>query len=275
MKGRCDTLGAMARERSCTLLGLWLAAGCGPTVTLDDPVMTSAEGSTSMSDGQTETGADETGAAPEVCVPSPVAGDDPLGDETECAAFFPSLEEGVPQLEVEIVNAADEAILVSNRTFGCGSPTRYFDASGTAGGRSLASISNFCSLDWPTCLLWSDEELGCTLCQPLHPDLFIVPGGSRTVTWDAVALATGVLPAVCQSQGGREPVECVVATPFGSGTYELSARAATVFDCLGDCACEADEDGACASELPTAREFDRMATATWDGACDRVVLTFE
>ncbi len=120
--------------------------------------------------------------------------------------------------------------------------------------------------------LVTDDSPACSLCETIHPPIYIEPGGRFVSSWTSVVALEVEFPAACTSAGSA--VQCWAPSALPPGTYQLRAVAGLASDCASaDCSCEVDEDRSCvAADSPTAADLE--ATLEWSTECDRIALTF-
>jgi hypothetical protein len=252
-----------------------LLVACGPTLTESETMgQDTAAGGTTMAVGE-ETEAPYEPLPPH-CEPIPEDGIDPFAAERPCEAYDGRDTTEIPQIEVRIINRMDVPIVVRDHTVGCGQPARSFAVEGTIGGRPVHAVTNFCPVEWNFCGDWTGETSACHLCLTVHPPIRIEPGGASLEIWNAWVLGEVVLPAQCNEFRESEEV-CNAPMPVEPGRYALRAEAIDVHACEGKCTCEPDERGSC--RLPGAGLFSDeaslIATATYDGKCERIDIIFE
>lgn len=205
----------------------------------------------------------------------------PAVDRPEaCVSYLgdPPLEQPPVEVEVELVNARDEAILLLDQGEGCDHDPRWFLLEGSYQGREVWLSPTNSACEWPACANFSDAPPSCPDCGTTYSPIYIAPGGRWRTTWTAVALIDVELPASCSVDGTQ--VSCWAPTPLPPGDYQLRAVAAPASDCMAeDCGCEVDEHGSCPSpELPSP-DFPSSpsleASVTWTASCDAIELRFE
>ncbi|MCX4243848.1 hypothetical protein [Paraliomyxa miuraensis] len=264
--------------RWCGPVLLVLALGCGPSVTLESDGSGTGDGGTMTSDP--DDGADTTDGIPSppplACEPQPSRGMDPITADTPCETYFSGPGNELREITVRIVNATADPIVVRNHLVGAAF-WRFFEVTGTLGGREVSAYDEACPDFWePTaCMSFGPEPPACTLeGRPPSPSLRIEPGGWSEQPWLAWVTAGARLPGACIGDGA-DPQECQVAVTAGPGTYEVIADALPTDECPTACACMPDEHGAC--EVVEGEERPRStlsARAAWDGLCGEVEITF-
>ena len=237
--------------RRCSLLAVVLVA-CSPSASEDD----------------SESTGDGSGTA---CVPEPQGGVDPFGDAPTCEALLERAD-GARVVDVRIVNATNRGIGLVNRTSGCNQPARRFDVTGTAGGRELHAVEEYCPTDWHGCTTQSDDFQACQSCNTLHHHVYIEPGGWFDEPWDAWVIGDVVLPGPCV--GEDADIACAAATVIPAGSFTITAHAAPVDNGDIGCECEPDANGSCYAEPDCALSPSLTAVTTYDGICDALEITF-
>jgi hypothetical protein len=237
-----------------------LTAGCGP--------------GSSEAFGDSESAQDSdtpsTTDAEIACVPSPVAGDDPIDEAVGCAAFDLPEEIETPTVTVRIVNATDAAILVLNRTAGCGQPARHFDVVGTIGGRPARAPTGYCPSEYGSCQTWLGAETACNLCGTIHAPFVIAPGESIEESWHAWMLLETEVSAACNVVG-EDNEACMHEVALSPGTYTISTEAIRLSECP-ECWCD-ELAVECSSWTAAGRVPPSLfAEAVYDGECGIVEL---
>ena len=224
--------------------------GCGP-------------GSPSLDDATTETSGCEpfTGTVP------------PLGPPDTCAGYLGDPPPTGDEVEVSIINHRDEAILLLDQRSGCQHAAQWFQLDGEFQGRAVWLPTSSCELEWPSCRVYTDDPPDCSLCETLHPPIYIEPGGRHVTSWTTVVALDTELPAECTNTGESHP--CWAPNALPPGNYQLRAVAGLASDCASsDCTCVVDANGSCtAPDWPS--EANLEASLEWSSECDRIVLAFE
>ncbi|MFO0637236.1 MAG: hypothetical protein U0168_30805 [Nannocystaceae bacterium] len=218
-------------------------------------------------------------ALPPVCPPFD-SDEDPLSWRDRCDDFR-SNAAGIDNapIEIQIINAGSEAIIVRNTITGCGQTPRYFAVEGQVGPRRAQTPTSNCPAEWESCDWVIDPDSApCLLCLTLPPPMRIPPGERLVSWWGPFVTFDADLPPGC---GAADETHCRVWSAAPLGDYRITATAAPESSCPHSChepRFPGDEAGVgvCPVEYWSSDcEFSRMASASWDGSCGSVAIVFE
>lgn len=229
-------------------VGLWALVACacaGRTLAFDGDGSIDTEGSTGGEDGGTQGPAGRDDLGPDDTDDGPGPDDEPRCEPVDdpfadgpgaCDLYFeePAPPADAPSVPVEVINLRDRPIAL----FDSACHGALFRISGQAEGGTLLYPAPCQDTQWCSELDPDGPGSTCDLDCPIPLPVFLPPGGSVVLSWNAWVLLEVALPPECDPTGTSPPV-CGVPTHAVPGRYRFKAQAATAWACEpgAQCSC--------------------------------------